>query len=97
MKQEYAERIAKQIEDNGEEGSSREYSGRGMYGDKTYAVVADLSTFIGAAVQVGIDLAEEAEIADEQGKEDAPDPEDFIEEMSKVRWDTMGRSSTVVY
>lgn len=96
MKQEYAERIAKQIEDNGEEASSREYSGRGMYGEKTHAVVCDLSTFIGAAVQVGIDLAEEAEIATNQG-EDGPDPEDFVLEMGKIRTDSMGRSSIVVY
>jgi hypothetical protein len=60
-----------------------DYSGRGMYGEKTYALVVDgsHSDVINCILNSGVDL--------EKGLDD--------EETWDLRFDSMGRSSIVIY
>lgn len=85
MKLEYAKLICVALDDQGAEYTlDPEYSGRGMY-DKTTAaiVVGDIGTFIGAVALAAANIDD--------------DPGPFAEVMSRVRWDSMGRSDIVVY
>ena len=77
MKQKYAEKIVEAIQNIGEEASSRTYSGRGMYGQETYAVVCN---------DVGLLLTGVASVASNLSDED----DDFVLEMSSVKNDSMG-------
>jgi len=64
-----------------------DYSGRGMYGRTTSAIVVEsLSDFLGAAVQAGVILGETRD----------PYAAEFIGDVQRARTDSMGRR-TVLY
>lgn len=78
MKQWIAERIGKyshQLE------VENDYSGRGMYGEETAAVIGPLGAFVFAVAQVPLDL----EFESEQGE--------FNVALLSLRVDSMGRES----
>ena len=60
-----------------------DYSGRGMYGEKTAGVVGNLSEFLVAIAYVGITM----------GKDGIDENEcyEFVEAISKLETDNMGR------
>jgi hypothetical protein len=90
VKHEYAEQIVAAMGDDFDEESSPEvtvgYSGRGMYGRTTSAVVCpSLGVFVAAACYVAADLVEDGE------------SEEFARAMKKISIDQMGKSGIVVY
>jgi len=93
MKLEHAQAIENAAESIGLDVELYEgYSGRGMYGEKTTGVVGDLKDIIcaiaHAANQMGYDrgyLGEEY------------DDESFLDGIKHIRFDSMGRSSDIVY
>ncbi len=62
-----------------------DYSGRGMYGDTTPAIVADSGVLVGWAVGQAI-IEVEGALAYQ------PDFEDWVDEILPQRQDSMGRS-----
>lgn len=98
MKIEIAKLLAKAAETLCLEAEVREdYSGRGMYGKQTAAIVFDqmgeLMAIVAKASQYAADTTE---YEDEEGNR-IPDTDDLIEEVQKFRFDSMGRSSQIVY
>lgn len=102
MKAESAAALSRAIDELDAEHAVRtDYSGRGMYGRTTHAVVCDVNTLVAAAAIAGRDLA--FCVADagnrEATKEEAAATQslaDFIADLRELRVDDMGRS-TVVY
>ena len=114
MKESTARKIMEIMEDAGHEARLREnYSGRGMYGSTTFAVVGDRSQITkaityaayclgleegrldeafanGAEGDQGDKLIEERDAANKAANE-------FIADTDRLRWDSMGRDSEVVY
>ena len=68
-----------------------DYSGRGMYGESTWAVVGDFTQFVQCVAQAAAELARERESCN-----DAP-LEEFIMDLGEIHSDSMGRSSQVWY
>lgn len=84
MKLDVAEQIVQSAESMGIEAELRDdYSGRGMYGETTVAVVISSWTKFAAAVA--------------QAAVDSIIPGEVIKEVRKARWDQMGRDDVVVY
>lgn len=80
------------------------YSGRGMYGKDTVAVIyEDTNDLLKAVATAVIDLKDAEEYVthrQEQGEEVddvALRAEDFVEELGGFRYDNMGRDSLIVY
>lgn len=94
MKQEHADLIAEAADMIGTEVEARSYSGRGMYGQDTAAVVGDVSNIIGCVAQAMADLVEEREACEANGRherlDELVDPEDFVMDMMNLRMDAMG-------
>ncbi len=69
-----------------------EYSGRGMYGKTTAGVVGRLNEIIACIAQAAVRIAwlEEPEY-------DPQTSNDFVSDMKKLSWDSMGRSDMIVY
>jgi hypothetical protein len=64
------------------------YSGRGMFGRTTTAVVAGChATLLQAVALAAVRIAD----GTYEGQEGVPTDEEFIEEMGKVVFDSMGR------
>lgn len=63
-----------------------EYSGRGMFGDKTSGVTGDINDFILAVASVAYDLGMEGDGFDE-----------FQDDLNNLKTDSMGRDSTIFY
>jgi hypothetical protein len=92
MKPKFAQMIADAAQDELQtEVSARDdYSGRGMYGDTTGAVVGSLHEIIPAIALVAFNMGED--------QENGPDMfDDFIQEVSGLSQDSMGRSDIVLY
>lgn len=74
------------------------YSGRGMYGETTDAIVyeslPDLLTCIAIAA---IDVFEAEEYAEKHAGQVELTAEDFSMALRKFRFDSMGRSSSIAY
>jgi hypothetical protein len=83
---------AKNLGFDEEDFSTRDdYSGRGMYGKETCAVIC---TELGAFLSVV--AAATAMLAEEHGSSSGP-VEEFIEDMRHVSVDSMGRDSLIYY
>lgn len=100
MKQEHADLIAEAAEMIGLDVEARSYSGRGMYGDETAAIVGDVGDVMACVAQAMADLVEEREANEHYDRDEENDslvdPEDFVADMMKIRTDSMG-FSTVLY
>lgn len=96
MKLEIAKAIVEAGEACGFEMSVYEdYSGRGMYGEKTTGVMyQDTNDLIVATATVVQDKAQD--IAQDDEGEDG-DPEAFLLEVRRFRYDNMGRTEMIVY
>jgi hypothetical protein len=68
------------------------YSGRGMYGESTCAVIGDVSSVAFAAAEAGFILGQDAD-----SMKAIEDAQDLSEDMRNLRTDNMGRSSLVIY
>lgn len=84
---ELIERASMQLSSGDGDVVARSYSGRGMMGRETHAVVGRLGAIVQSIAFVAAELAE-------PGKE--AELEAFIEDMD-VTWDNMGKSDLVVY
>jgi hypothetical protein len=95
MNAKYARRIVEAATMLDMESDLREdYSGRGMYGSKTAAVVFDDNSGLLAAVAYAAGrMAEDAANANED--DETEDYEKFVEELQSLRWDNMGRGIVV--
>ncbi len=89
MKAETAKAICDALDDQGAEYARHaDYSGRSMYGKTTVGiVVGDFGTFIGAVARAAANM----------GPDGSTGADEFVEDVSKVRWDNMGRSDIIVY
>lgn len=84
VKLDTAQQIVKAAEFMGIDAELREdYSGRGMYGKATAAVVIGSWTKFAAAVA--------------QAAVDSLDHDEVIADVEKAKWDNMGRSEMVIY
>lgn len=93
MKKEIAEAILEASETIGLNLEMREdYSGRGMYGDKTHAIVGDADEFRQATCYAAVMITQSEDEEDSQVTVD-----EYIEAMAKIRTDNMGRSDLVWY
>lgn len=73
-----------------------DYSGRGMYGETTAALVGDMGDIMACVAQAMRDLVEDRDNCSDDAKLEAMvDPDQFIDDLMKIRTDSMGRS--VVY
>jgi len=85
MKLKYAQALVQASKDNDLELELYEgYSGRGMYGDRTSAIVGDFNQLLACVALVSRELEEK-------------DLEDFVRSFINIRQDSMGRSSQVFY
>lgn len=100
MKQEHADLITEAADMIGLEVEGRSYSGRGMYGEETAAIVGDIGDVMACVAQAVADLVEEREMHSANGNDERLDElvdvDDFIADMMKIRTDSMG-FSTVLY
>lgn len=71
-----------------------EYSGRGMYGDKTHAIIVDPKDIFELIAIAAVRVQEDED--SEEGLDDYGH-EAFVEDMRKLRQDNMGRDSLVFY
>lgn len=78
-----------------EHSTTDSYSGRGMYGAQTSAVVCDVNTLVAAAAIAARDMAFVVADADADNDHAATDLRDFIEDLRTLRVDDMGRSQVV--
>jgi hypothetical protein len=70
-----------------------DYSGRGMYGSETHAIVGAQSEFLQACAYAAATI----EIPDDAPEDDIFDLDEFIEEIGCLKTDTMGRYDQVWY
>ncbi len=71
-----------------------EYSGRNMYGDKTHAVIVDPGDIFELIAIAAVRVKEDED--SEEGLDDYGH-EAFVEDIRKLRQDSMGRNSLVFY
>jgi len=67
-----------------------DYSGRGMYGSETAAIVGCSGELMQCIAQAAADIVK-------SNPDDDTPLEEFIEDIGKMRTDSMGRSSMVFY
>jgi gamma-glutamyltranspeptidase len=93
MKESTAKALDKALDEIGLEHEYREdYSGRGMFGKTTHGIVVDKwGDLLAAVASVAADIG--TTYGHEMGTTESPD--EFIEEMRKIRWDSMGHSMIV--
>lgn len=86
MKAETADALREAADSMGLELQVRDdYSGRGMYGKTTHAVVADLNTLFQCIAYAASAVIKEDDI------------DDFVHEIGRTHRDSMGRSELVIY
>jgi hypothetical protein len=85
MKLETAKRIEQAADESGFDGvvARGDYSGRGMYGSTTAAVTGSQQAIVAAIAVAAYHL----------GQEGPDDAEDFLEDVGRLRWDSMGRDA----
>lgn len=69
------------------------YSGRGMYGNDTHAVIGNHSEFLQACCYAAATIEQTEDVP----VEEAFDLDGFLDEVGSFRTDSMGRSDTVWY
>ena len=77
-----------------------DYSGRGMHGNDTHAIIGNPSEFLQACCYAAgtLDQTNLAEHPDGETPEDEThDLDEFCQEMTELRTDTMGRYDNVWY
>jgi hypothetical protein len=76
-----------------------EYSGRGMYGDKTAAIVGTQSEIIYVLAETARYLGRMEERAEHEGDcgEAEKASDEFMKDIQRLRWDSMGRDNSVCY
>lgn len=94
MNLQHAALIAEAAEELGLQVSVRQsYSGRGMYGRTTAAVVGSIPDILQAAVQAGVSLARDSY---DGGEPKDTFAEEFVQAVGGLSFDSMGRE-TVAY
>ncbi len=106
MKESVVDALLLAAEENGAEASKRtNYSGRGMYGKTTVGLVIADRDFLPAALIAVVRLKEDQDAREEEaaldnqtyGTADVLTVEDFIEDLSRVQSDNMGRDDMIKY
>ncbi len=69
-----------------------EYSGRGMYGEKTSGVVGNLSDLLFSVANVSFDLG-----VDLESENGLTDFDEFMEDVKNIKSDNMGRVNMIFY
>lgn len=72
-----------------------DYSGRSMYGRTTDALIGSQETLFQAIAQAAYEFGEKCAIDSEGKYDDARD--EFIDDVGRIRMDSMGRSDLVFY
>ncbi len=101
MRPETAKVIIEAAKEMGKEVTLRDdYSGRGMYGKQTAAVIGRQNDIIVCIARAGVVLGAHEEAREnnaDQEENQFIDSDDFLEDIEKLRWDNMGRDDIVMY